>query len=100
RACSSECRDKLAENFEGSPYSRDKNPSNSDKTAHEIAQLKSDIERLKRDLSDPSLTEKEKVEVQEKLGRFEKQLEELESQSNSNPNQNNQNNDKDQKISQ
>ena len=77
--------------------------SNSDR----IAQLKKDIKELKKLLSDPKLTEKEKVEVRGKLSRFEKELATLENKSNSDQNQNNQdhsqskdNNNKDQKISQ
>src|SRR4051794_24920665 len=52
--------------------------NDSDKAAYKIARLKSDIEELKQNLFNPKLTEKEKVVIQEKLARFEKELTALE----------------------
>src|SRR4051794_13081837 len=109
--CSSECKEKAAKfkDKNGPNYSPNDDPSKNSPNSDKIAQLKADIETLKKYLSDPNLTEKEKVEVQEKLSRFEKELALLENQSNSNPNQlpspkdkdnhdNSSSNDKDKKI--
>src|SRR6185503_16954887 len=45
-------------------------------------QLKDKIEYLNKYLSDPSITEKQRVEFKEQLSRFEKELEEERSKSN------------------
>ena len=55
-----------------SSYSNYGTPPNWDR----ITQLKNDIEHLKKYLSEPSITEKQKSSTQEKLSRLEKELEE------------------------